>query len=68
MVACTLAFDLDRNNARDFVPDTPLCKWLPWLPSLSHKGPIVQDLVAPTIGYGSLTLGSQYLQYVPQGT
>ena len=24
MVACTLAFDLDRKNAQDFVPSTPM--------------------------------------------
>ena len=37
MVACTLAFDLDRENTRDFVPHLPMYKRSLWPRSLSRK-------------------------------
>ena len=58
MVACMLAFDLDGENARHYIPRTSLYK------SARKEGySIVQDFLAFLIAedYGSLTCGSSYL-------
>jgi len=70
MVACTLAFDLDRENSRKFVPSLPMykSKWTPlWPQSLSLEGSfVVEDFVGfiTTKARGLLTFGSSYLWYV----
>ena len=70
MVACALAFDLDRENARYLVPRTRMHRWNMWPHCLVRKGGhyIVRDLVAFAKGEvdDSLTLGHWYLQYVYQ--
>jgi len=70
MVACTLAFDLDRENSWDYVPRLPMykSKLTPlWPQSLSRKGDfIVEDFVGfiTADARGLLTFGSSYLRYV----
>jgi hypothetical protein len=66
MVACALAFDLDRENARHFLPRTPMYKSTLW-PRLLFRGEgnfIVQDFVAFLTAkvHHSLALGSLYLR------
>ena len=64
MVACTLAFDFDRENAPHFVPRTSLYG------STSEEGnSIVQDFVVflTSKDHLSLTCGSSYLRYVRRG-
>ena len=70
MVACTLAFDLDRENAHYFIPRAPVYKSTLW-PQPLFRGEgnfIVQDFVtflATKVGH-SLTSGSLYLWWVPR--
>ena len=68
MIACTLAFDLDRENTRDFVPHTPMYRWSLWPRFLSRKRGkfATRDFVAfVTAGaHGLLTFSSWYLQCV----
>ena len=68
MVACTLAFDLGRESARDFVHRTPLYRPTLW-PQLLRS----EDTNFTTQGFVSfitaeahdlLTFGSSYLRYV----
>ena len=67
-VACTLAFELDRENARGFVPHRPMYRLGQWPRSLfREQGDFVGlDLIAffTAEAYGSLTSGSLYLQCV----
>ena len=73
MVACTLAFDLDRDNAYDFVPGTRMCRDTLWPRSLSRKKAedfVEQDFAAfvTAEAYDLLTFGSSYLWCVRQDT
>ena len=72
MVACTLAFDFDRENSLDFVPRTPKYKSTLWPSHLSRKGAdfTVRDSVAfvTAEAYDLLTVGSSYLRYVQLDT
>ena len=66
MVACTLAFDLDKENAQYFVPRTPMYKSTLW-PRLLFRGEgnfIVRDFVTfvTAKAHHSLALGSLYLR------
>ena len=67
MVACALAFDLDRENARYFFPRTPMYRSTLW-PRLLFRGEgnfLVQDLVVFSTAKSrySLAFGSLYLRY-----
>jgi hypothetical protein len=64
IVACTLAFDLNRENAQHFIPRTPLYKLT------RERNSVVQDLVAFLTAKPrrSLTCGSLYLRCVRQDT
>ena len=68
MVACTLAFDLDRGNARDYFPRTRMLKWNRWPRCLVREGGyfVVRDFVAFAEGEANnaLALGSLFLRYV----
>jgi len=68
MVACTLAFDLDRENAWDFVPNTQMCKETLWPQTLSREevDPTAQESVAflTAESYDLLVFGSAYLRCV----
>jgi hypothetical protein len=70
MVACTLAFDLDREDAWDFVPYTQMCKKTLWPQPLRRAreevDPTAQDFVAfvTAESYDLLTFGSEYLRCV----
>lgn len=68
MVACLLAFDLDRENARKFVPRTPIYRWTLWPQRLFRREGnfIVQDFVAFATAklHHSLTFGTLYLRCV----
>jgi hypothetical protein len=68
MVACTLAFDLDRENARNSVPRTPVYRSILWPGSLPRGGVDfnAQDIVAfiTAKGFDLLTVGSSYLRCV----
>lgn len=68
MVACTLAFDLDRENAWYPVPRTPKYRQTLWPKSLSHREVdfAEQDFVAFVTAEAEelLTFGSSYLRYV----
>ena len=68
MVACTLAFDLDRENARYLVPGTRMHRWNLWPRRLVREGGyfIVRDFVAFAKGDldQTLTLGYFFLRYV----
>ena len=69
MVASTLAFDLDRENAWDFVPPTLMCSEMLWPRALLRKPNqkfYEQEFVAfvTAEGYDLLTFGSSYLRYV----
>jgi hypothetical protein len=68
MVACTLAFDLDRENARYFVPHTRMYRWNLWPRCLVREGGyfVVRDFVAFAKGEAddSLRLGFFFLRYV----
>ena len=71
MVACTLAFDLDRKNALDYVPRLPMYRLelnlAPlWPQPPSQKEDPIQDFVAfiTTETRGLLTFGSSYLRCV----
>ena len=70
MIACALAFDLDRENARYFFPRAPIFKSTLWpRPLFRGEGNfLVQDLVAFSAAKSpySLALGSLYLRYVQQ--
>ena len=75
MVACTLAFDLDRENAWEFVPNTRMCKKTLWPQSLQRAREKVdsftqQDSVAfvTAESYDLLTFGSEYLRCVQRDT
>ena len=66
MVACTLALDLDRDTAYDFVPGTRMCWDTLWPRSLYRKKAedfVEQDFVAfvTAEAYDLLTFGSWYL-------
>jgi len=68
MVACTLAFDLDRENAPSFVPRTPVYSSTLW-PQTLFRGEgsfIVRDFVSflTAKGFHSLAFGSLYLRCV----
>ena len=68
MVACALAFDLDRENARYFVPRTPMYRSTLW-PQPLFRGEgnfIVQDFVTFVAARAnrSLALGSLCLRCV----
>lgn len=68
MVACTLAFDLDRENAIDYVPRTRFYRWGRWPRCLIREGGyfVVEDLVNFARGEAdnALASGSWFLQYV----
>ena len=69
MVASTLAFDLDRENAWDFVPPTLMCRETLWPRALLRKPGrefYEQEFVGfiTAEGYDLLTFGSFYLRYV----
>lgn len=68
MVACTLAFDLDRENARYLVPSTRMHRWNLWPRCLVREGGyfIVRDFVAFAKGEVDemLTLGYLFLRYI----
>ena len=70
MVACTLALDLDRENARDFVPRLPMykSKETPLWPQSLLRGEdfIMEDFVGfiTAEARGLLTFGSSYLRCV----
>ena len=68
MVACTLAFDLDRENARYLIPGTRMYRWNLWPRCLVREGGhfIVRDFVAFARGEvdQTLTLGYSFLWYV----
>ena len=68
MVACTLAFDLDRENARNYVPRSPVYRSTLWPQSLSRNGVdfSAQDSVAfvTAKAYDLFTFGSSYLRGV----
>ena len=70
MVGCTLAFDLDRENAMDYVPRTRMYRWNLWPRSLVREGGhfVVREFVTFARGeaYNSLNLGSLFLRYVWQ--
>ena len=72
MIACTLAFDLDREDAWDYVPRMPMYKPTLWPQSLSNREVdfFEQDFVAfvTAEGYDLLTFGSSYLRCVQQDT
>ena len=73
MVASTLAFDLDRENAWDFVPHTQMCSETLWPQALSSyhdHGFDEQEFVAfvTAEGYDLLKFGSSYLRYVRRET
>ena len=72
MVACTLAFDLDRDDAWEFVPYTRMCKKTLWPRSLSREkvDPTDQDFVAFVTAewYNLLVFGSVYLRCVRRDT
>ena len=72
MVAYTLAFDLDRENARDFFPRKRLFSDIPWPLASSRKkvDPATQDFLAfvTAEARNSLTSGSSYLRCVQQNT
>ena len=64
-VACVLAFDLDKENARNFVPRVPLYR------SAREEGnSTIQDLITFLTAkvYQSLTYGSSYLRCVWRDT
>lgn len=66
MVVCALAFDLDRDNAQNFLPRTPIYGSTLWpRPLFRGEGNfIVQDFVAflvAEVRY-SLALGALYLR------
>lgn len=67
MVACTLAFDLDRENARYLVPGTRMHRWSIWPRCLVREGGffVVRDFVAFARGEvdGALALGYFFLRY-----
>ena len=73
MVASTLAFDLDRENAWDFVPPTLMCSEELW-PQASTRNPDQvsdeQESVAfvTAEGHDLLTFGSSHLRYVRRKT
>ena len=71
MVACTLALDLDRENARNYVPRTPMYRSTLWPESLSRRGVdfSAQDSVAfvTAKAHDLFTFGSSYLRYVRGG-
>lgn len=68
MVVCTLAFDIDRENARHFVPRAPMCGSTLWpgSPSRGEGSFIVQDFIAfvTAKAHHSLAFGSLYLRCV----
>jgi len=70
MTACTLAFDLDTENSRDYIPRLPMygSKQTPlWLRSLSQEGIFIkQDFVGfiTAEACNLLTFGSSYLRCV----
>ena len=68
MVACTLAFDLDRENARYLIPRTRMYRWDLWPRCLVREGGyfIVRDFVVFARGevIGSLNFGYWFLRYV----
>ena len=68
MVACTLAFDLDRENARNYVPHSSVYRSTLWPQSLSRNGVdfSAQDSVAfvTAKAYDLFTFGSSYLRCV----
>ena len=67
MVACTLAFDLDKENARDFVPRKPIYRLTQWPRSLFRGESFIgQDLITFLTADAdySLTSGSSYLRCV----
>lgn len=69
VAVCTLAFDLGKNDAQQFVPRTRMYRSRLW-PVSPFRGMgklIVQDLVAflSAKGRDSLTLGTSYLRCVP---
>lgn len=72
MVACTLAFDLDRENARYLIPGTRMHRWNLWPRCLVREGGyfIVRDFVAFAKGEvdKSLDLGYFFLRYVCSNT
>lgn len=70
MVACTLAFDLGRDNPREFLSQAPIYQSQCW-PQSPFRGDgyfIIQDFVEFLAAEGSdpLALGSSYLQCVLQ--
>ena len=67
MVAGTLAFDLDREDARDFVPRKPIYRLTQWPRSLSRGESFIgQDffMFLAANADDSLTSGSSYLRCV----
>jgi len=67
-VACTLAFDLDRENAQAFVPCAPMYESTLWPQSPSSEVGVlvVQDFVEflTAKAYHSLDSGLSYLRWV----
>jgi len=72
MVACTLAFDLDRDNAWEYVPYTQMCRKTLWPRSLSREKVDLdeQEFVAfvTAESYDLLVFGSYYLRCVWRDT
>lgn len=68
MVACTLAFDLDRENAKAYLPRTRMHRWNLWPHCLVREGGhfVVREFTIFARGEAdnALTLGSLFLQYV----
>ena len=73
MVASTLAFDLDRENAWEFVPPTLMCSETLWPRALARRlGQEFYDQESVGFvtaeGYDLLAFGSSYLRYVRRET
>jgi hypothetical protein len=71
MIACTLAFDLDREKAWSFVQCAPMYKSTQWPQSASREaGTLVQDFVEFLTAEDrrSLTFGLSYLRCARQVT
>ena len=68
MVGCMLAFDLDRENAMDYIPRTRMYRWNLWPHCLVREGGhfVVREFVTFARGeaHDALALGSQFLWYV----
>jgi len=62
MAACTLAFDLDRENARILIPGTPMHRWTQWPRCLTREGghSVVRDFIAFAKAEADDSLASGY--------